>query len=627
MKRMMVVWLLMAVCAVWSAPVMGAYHHMDEQDAPIFLEAYPDKTGTKLDDCATCHAGNTYTTKSGAVVTESVCQFCHSEYGYDGSGNINNTLNPYGADYMAAGRNIAAIAAIEGLDSDNDTYSNITEINAIRYPGDALDTPAKMAAPHIFLTLDELENMLTPHEQFMLMNTSRGGSDGLDFYATYTGLVMQELLEATGWTDASTGVTVTAPDGYSYTYGRASTGTNYPIEGTFPEAPYWYDATADSVNGGWVDYSAPGCTGRTNGQIISVTNGLRLILAYKVNGTYLDIAYQDDQNKLNGEGPFRAVPPQWNPGYPDRQSNSETPDAEPWPYDQNEVNTDHNGGFSARGVAAIRVDPLPEGTTEYDWRNNQTDAGWGLLNDEKIVIYGNLRNGNITGSVVAGPLETPIANALVKTGMGGYETLTDTNGHFMLSGVVAGPEGNEITYALTASAEGYRSQTEDVTVIHGDDQTVEFILVQCVINADCDNDIFCDGAEQCIEGVCVDGPGNPCESDEICKEARDLCIPEECDLEWDLDLDCDVDKDDSKLLNQQQKGQKTQLKDQQKADKEAMKAAMGSIEDCGNESDLDGDCDVDKDDSKLLKLRQKEQKADLKAQQKAEKTELKAAQQ
>ena len=54
---------------------------------------------------------------------------------------------------------LAAFEAIEGLDSDNDTYSNITEINAIRYPGDALDTPAKVPAPHIILSLDELESM------------------------------------------------------------------------------------------------------------------------------------------------------------------------------------------------------------------------------------------------------------------------------------------------------------------------------------------------------------------------------------------------------------------------------------------------------------------------------------
>ena len=120
-------------------------------------------------------------------------------------------------------------------------------------------------------------------------------------------------------------------------------------------------------------------------------------------------------------------------------------------------------------------------------------------------------------------------------------------------------------------------------------------------------------------------PGNPCELDEICKEARDLCISEECDLEWDLDLNCDVDKDDAKLLKLQQKADKSALKAQQKAEKTEMKAAIGSSGDCDDEWDLDDDCDVDKDDSKLLKLQQKEEKADLKAQHKAEKTEMKAA--
>jgi hypothetical protein len=478
MQRKVRVWMIaVAVLLGMSTGAFGAYHHMDEKDAPKFQQIYPDKAGTKLDDCALCHAGNTYTTKSGTVVTESVCQFCHKTYGYDGTGDITKTLNPYGAAYNAAGRSVAAFAAIENVDSDNDTYSNKTEIDAVRYPGDKLDTPAKIPAPHIILSLEELESVLTPHEQFMLMNTSRGGETGFDFYATYTGFIMQELLEAAGWKAASTGVTVTAPDGYSYTYARTSTGSNYPIEGTYPQAQYFYDATADSASGGWVDYSAPGCTGRTNGQIISVTNGLRLLLAYKANGTYLDIAYQDDQNKLVGEGPFRAVPPQWRPGYPDRQATSATPAAEPWPYDKTEQYTDHNAGFSARGVAAIRVDPLPDGTTEYDWRNSQTDAGWGFLNDKKIVVYGNLRNGNVKGKVTTGLVQKPLANALVYTGTGGYETLTDDNGEFLLQGVLSGPDAEGKTYSISASAEGYRSQTEDVTVTDGDNQTVEFRLV------------------------------------------------------------------------------------------------------------------------------------------------------
>jgi len=473
-----------ALCMIMAAlfllmgkAAFGAYHHLEENDTPKFLEVYPDRADTKLNDCALCHAGNTYTTKSGAVVTESVCQYCHATYGYDGSGDITKTLNPYGADYLASGRSVAAFAAIESRDSDNDTYSNRAEIDAARYPGDSLDTPAKVAAPHIILSLDELESLLSPHEQFMLMNTSRGGETGYDYYAAYTGFVMEELLDVAGWQDVSTGVTVTAPDGYSYTYDRTSDGSNYFIEGTFPDAQYYYDPAADASSGGWVDYSAPGCTGRTDGQVISVDGGLKLILAYKVNGAYLDTAYQDEQNKLVGEGPFRAVPPQWMPGYPDRQATSATPDAEPWPYDKSEQYTDHNAGFSARAVAAIRVDPLPDGTTEYDWRNSQTDAGWGLLEEGKIVIYGNLKNGNINGTVVSALTQEPIAKALVQTGTGGYEVLTDTTGAFTLQGVLAGSGASGTTYSVSASAEGYSSRTEDVTVTDGDNQTVEFRLM------------------------------------------------------------------------------------------------------------------------------------------------------
>jgi len=622
MKRMMIVWLVMAVCAVWSAPAMSAYHHHDEQDAPKFLQAYPDKTSTKLDDCALCHRGNTFTTRKGNVITESACQVCHAEYGYDGSGDIEETLNSFGKGYRDAGRDVAAFAAIESIDSDDDTYNNITEINALRYPGDYEDTPAKVAAPHIFLTLDQMEAMLTPHEQFMLMNSSRGGESGLDYYVTYTGFIMQELLAAAGWTDASTGVTTTAPDGFSFSYARESNDeSKYPIEGTYPQAPYWYDAAADGV---WADYSAPGCFGRTNGQLISVTNGLRLILAYKADGAYMDPAYQDDEDKLNGEGPFRAVPPQWNPGYPDRQATSDTPNAEPWPYDPDEIHTDHNAGFSARGLTAIRVDPLPEGTTEYDWRSSQTDGGWGLLKEDTIVIYGNLRNGTIKGTVVSGPLGTPIENALVKTDIGRYETRTDATGQFMLEGVVAGPENNEINYTLTASAEDYLSRTADISVIHDDDLTVDFTLVQCMNDADCDNTIFCDGAEQCIDGACADSPGTPCESGEICKEATDLCILEECDLEWDMDFDCDVDKADLKILKRQHRAIKADRRIEHKENKKALKAAIGSSGDCDAEWDLSDDCNVDKDDAKMLKLQRKADKAARRLEHKAEKDALKA---
>ena len=73
--------------------------------------------GTKLDDCATCH-------------------------------NDDFTRNDYGADIEAQGGAIdAALVAVESLDSDGDTYSNIDEITARTWPGDATDFPGGGPTP------------------------------------------------------------------------------------------------------------------------------------------------------------------------------------------------------------------------------------------------------------------------------------------------------------------------------------------------------------------------------------------------------------------------------------------------------------------------------------------------
>jgi YD repeat-containing protein len=142
--------------------------------------------------------------------------------------------------------------------------------------------------------------------------------------------------------------------------------------------------------------------------------------------------------------------------------------------------------------------------------------------------------------------------------------------------------------------------------------------VECLNDANCDDGAYCNGAEACAAGACVPG-GAPCNEGEKCDEDGDQCLPE-----WDMDGDGDVDKDDKKLLKLQQKEQKIVLKTQQKAEKAALKAAYCD-QCCGAEWDLDDDCDVDKDDAKVLKLRQKEEKTALKVKQKAEKTALKAA--
>lgn len=64
------------------------------------------------------------------------CDTCH----VPGS----KALNPYGTDYGNNGHNFVTI---EPLDSDSDTYSNIIEINARTFPGDASDYPAPTPTP------------------------------------------------------------------------------------------------------------------------------------------------------------------------------------------------------------------------------------------------------------------------------------------------------------------------------------------------------------------------------------------------------------------------------------------------------------------------------------------------
>lgn len=76
-----------------------------------FLGKFNDKygtRGTRLDSCITCHS------------------------------NVPN-LNPYGDDFRDNG---FSFDAVEKMDSDDDGFSNITEINARAFPGDPAGVPS-----------------------------------------------------------------------------------------------------------------------------------------------------------------------------------------------------------------------------------------------------------------------------------------------------------------------------------------------------------------------------------------------------------------------------------------------------------------------------------------------------
>ncbi|RJP76099.1 MAG: hypothetical protein C4522_19225 [Desulfobacteraceae bacterium] len=383
MKKKSIIFIVPACIFLLCAIAFAAYHHEGESDAANFLAAYPGMAGSKLDHCALCHTGGQYEQKPGVYESLGSCQWCHYSYGYDGSGNIVDTLNQYGIAYFANGRNAAAISAIDTLDSDGDGYTNKTEIEAERFPGDGNDDPGKTQAPYRVYTRSELEAM-APHTQFLLMNTARSG----DFYAEYTGVPMETLLTNAGILDSATGITVYAPDGWSnyHPLTESEDPEFYHVNGTYPQSLFY---KADD-SGEWCDYSAPSCVGRNNNDPIVNTNGLKMILAYKREGVAMDKGILTSENKLDGEGPFRVVVPQKNPGPPDQSSKSSNQSVT-WPYN---YDWDHNAGSCSRSATIIRVEPLPEGTTDI----NVLEAGWNYVDEEKVIIYGAISESNVPAS-------------------------------------------------------------------------------------------------------------------------------------------------------------------------------------------------------------------------------------
>ncbi len=376
---------LMAACTLVSLSVgqsFSAYHHMGEIDSGNFLAVYPEKAGTKLDSCNLCHSGGSYVDdNTKKTVTLGSCQWCHykTEYGKKSTPeNLEATLNLYGLHYRLAGRSATAVQNIAGQDSDGDGYTNADEVAAVRYPGDPADDPTKVPAPYRVFTREQLLQM-PQHRQFQLMNASK--SD--DFYALYSGVTLESLLDDL-LLESATGATAYAPDGFSQYHPLYpdSAPALYHVFGDYPSAEYYYNSAADMAKNpstGWCRYDAPSAAGRSNGDPITNADGLKLLLAIKRDGQNLTTGVLTLQNKLDGEGPFRVVPPQKLPGQPDQRSTVKDWTGV-WPYN---VNADHNAGFSTRSTTIIKVEPLPEGTTDI----NVMEAGWPYVDEANRRVW------------------------------------------------------------------------------------------------------------------------------------------------------------------------------------------------------------------------------------------------
>jgi hypothetical protein len=346
--------------------------HQNDQDVSIFLTAYPFAKSTKLDDCALCHPGG----KIGSR-TYGSCDYCHQIHGLDGSGPV--PLNSYGSAYLAAGRNSGAVQTIEGTDSDSDEYSNIKEIQALRFPGDVADYPGLASAPVIGLNLERILK-LPDHSQLLLLNAS----NSQDFYARYRGVKIMDLLKYAGISKNATQITVFSPDGFSQTFP-----IDVPDPQTDPAKPQ-YDVMGPYPYGyyfGGLDFVGYSYIPKGLDFGDRIPDKLYMLLAYLRDGDPLAVGklVPDPANpsrlRLDGEGPYRLIPPQKVAGSPDRSCRN-LPVGDGWDCDT--TGKEHNAGFSARTVTAIRVEPLPAGTSDFNWY----EGGWNLADKARLVIYG-----------------------------------------------------------------------------------------------------------------------------------------------------------------------------------------------------------------------------------------------
>ncbi len=368
---------VLAAVAAATAPLQSAYKgHGDDRDMKAVLAAYPGAKGTPTDSCATCHrtGGVKDPFNGGALRHENHCDYCHAVFVRD-KRDVRETLNRYGAAYLAGGRSEAAGRALGANDSDGDGFANDVELRQGTNPGDAASNPSLPMAPARRYTVADLRALSPVIEQAVFVNTTKSRSG--DSYSDYRGNGAWATLQAAGMADTATSVDVLSADGYERTFTIAELRRSWP-----QAAPVMGLGTNELGPCGWVSYRA---------RSLDPSKALPaavVLLAFEQDGQRLRKASIDETGRLTGQGPIRVIVPQFRVSPPDLPQTADAScAARVGAANRFHEDYDHNGGKSSSAVVAVRINPLPGGTRDIDW---QTSAARGLANEE-IVLFGALK--------------------------------------------------------------------------------------------------------------------------------------------------------------------------------------------------------------------------------------------
>ena len=365
--------LVLALAAASASAYLTGIHK--EQDSDLFFKTYPQLIGTRLDGCGVCHIRSTAPAPgqaNGAAGSQSYCDTCHqlTDYGRKPA----NTLTPYGRDYLNYGRNAAALASIEKLDSDGDGISNGEELAALSNPGDPQSVPGLRAAPHVILSYDELvKKGVKITEQALFVNSAKS-RDG-DGYSDIRGFPLIEVLKAAGMSEEATSVDVISLDGYTTTFSIDQ------IRKTYPQTAPVFGLDVKTLGEcGWVRYEAKNLK-----EDVPLPDA-QILLSFEENGRSYAPANIGGDGRLNGMGPFRVTAPQMkNPGVPDMSSNAaqECVQKVPEKYRYHRE-YEKNADACVKAAVAIRVNPLPPGEVDIDWPQYVKNA----IEEKSLVIFG-----------------------------------------------------------------------------------------------------------------------------------------------------------------------------------------------------------------------------------------------